>query len=340
MKARLIITTLILLFTAAAGRAQEAYLAPVGTDISGRVAVIEELLADDPLSVELNLEMANLYCSVGEIEPCEEYAAKVMELGPESQESLRARQAAMFGNYAAGYIKKSMEHAEQAIAQEPSAEPANSFVQMLTASKDSLWNGEFPEKISWYGFRTANEFIHAIRTGGAGMRGIENEGQSDCILIGSGRQMCWQAVPEWFGRQNIFLNNGSRALLMYTANEAQPIPSIGITVDNAPANIETAVDYAQLIALAVTENPEITVNGPEKIKLQGYDASLMWLQMPKGLRSAWYQFFFDGQIVSLQLMTTVDEYEEHFQLLKKFADSMQIGAPIGPIGSFRPSAAQ
>ncbi|MCA9404039.1 MAG: hypothetical protein KC897_09675 [Candidatus Omnitrophica bacterium] len=341
MKVHLVLGTLILLFTAATGHAQQTYLAPVGTDISGRVAVIQELLTDDPLSVKLNLELAKLHCSVGEVKPCEEYAAKVIRLSPDTPESLQARQAAMFGNYAAGRIKRSMEHAQMALEQDSGAEPAGIFVRMLTASKDSFWNGELPEQMSWYGFHTANEFIQAVRTGGAGMRGSDSGGSADCVLIGSGRQMCWQAVPGWIGRQNIFLNNGSRALLLYTKNEAQPVPSIGITVDTPPRNVESAVDYAQLIALAVTENPEITVRGPEKMQLHGYDASLMWLEMPKGLRSAWYQFYFDGQILSLQLMTTVDEYEEHFRLLEEFADSMQIGDDaLGPLGSLRSTPAQ
>ncbi len=316
--------------------AQQAYLAPAGTDISGRVAELDQALADDPDSPYLNLQLSHLHCSVGDTAPCEKYTRKVIALTPGSDTALRAHQAAMFGYYAAGYIQKAYQSAQEALALNPQAEPAVSFSAMLEAGREQLWSGKLPEKISWYGYNTANEFLLAVRTGGAGMLGIEGEGEFDCILTRSGRQICWEGVNDWTPRQNIFLNNGTRALLMYSKNDVQPIPSIGITVDAAPAGVTSPLEYAESISEIMSRNEGVTVRGPEKIRINGYDASLIWLEMPKGIRSAWYQLLLDDQIVSVQLMTTADDYQDHFVILQDYIKSTQIGAPAGPVGSLAP----
>lgn len=338
MKARLLFILLFLVTAVPRAQAQQSYLAPAGTDIGPQAAELQEALSEDPDNIDLNLELANLYCSVADAENCERYVGRVIELGPQTDAALRARQAAMFGYYAAGFIRKSFDMAQEAVALDPRAEPAASFVTMLQTARDSFWNGEIPEKISWYGYRTANEFILAAQTVGVGMMGGANGEDTDCILTRGGRQICWTSIPSWFARQNAILSNGTRALLMYTSTENQPVPSIGITVDNVPAGIERAVDYARRVAKAMKGNEGVTIRGPEEVNVQGFDASLMWLELPQGMRSAWYQFLFDKQIVSVQLMTTDSKYELHHELLKAFIDSMEIGASAVPMGSINPPA--
>ncbi|MBZ0166172.1 MAG: hypothetical protein K8I00_05140, partial [Candidatus Omnitrophica bacterium] len=245
---------------------------------------------------------------------------------PGSAEALRAHHAAMMGFYSAGEMQNSWASAQKALEQNPQDALAKSFTSMLEAARDNFWDGTFPQKMSWYGFNTANEFVNEVRSRGAGMQGTA--GGPDCVLTYTGRQICWKSVPDWIGRQNTLLGNGTRALLLYTENNANPVPSIGVTIDFLPNNIATAIEYAHVIADGFGQQEGVIIHGPKRIQIRGHEASLIRLEMPQGMRSAWYQFLFDRQIVSFQLMSTADSYETDFSILKNLVENLEVGLPM------------
>ena len=150
-------------------------------------------------------------------------------------------------------------------------------------------------------------------------------GDKEDSAIFSFAQFYFKPPAGWLKRANVRHQTGV-SFLYYTKNPDYAVPMIGVTKDTPGAGIHAPIDFARKVREEILRTaPGITIAEPQATTVAGYPASTFDMQnKQKKLRTYWYQFLIDGNIISLQLMASSDSFEKDFTDFKAFAESMRV----------------
>lgn len=124
---------------------------------------------------------------------------------------------------------------------------------------------------------------------------------------------------------NVAYGPGAVALLEYRRSE-RPLPVIGVTLDTPPEGTADVQAYSQFIKDLMTRQSagRLEISGPQAQTVNGLPAAyLEQTDLQGGGKSAWYQIWVGGKVVSLQYIQTAEGFEEDRPAMDTVVDHLR-----------------
>lgn len=294
-------------------------------DITGTSKIDPKYLTaveKNPDDFDAHRRAAGAYLTSGYGPEAIKHLERCIELNKEKAIEQDVYMSLAMAHYYAAEFKKSMEATQKALEINPKNEMAINFKDMLDEVAQRDFGGALPEKGSWDGYSSVGEMQEAQFLNGVG---ILYEVRDEVHVKET--RLTFIPPKAWQKRANIPHADGSGSShLMYLQKEGQAIPMISITTDAPGPNVRSVIDFTQFVRKEMLRMaPGVSIADPYVVKIAGRDASVFDMRdTNKNFATYWYQFLIGGNIVSIQLTTLLDQFDENLKILKEFAESMQV----------------
>jgi len=287
----------------------------------------EAILKNDPNNFDAHWNLAGIYLSTGFGPQAASHIEKAMAIDKEKAVKEDAYTMLTMAYYYSGEFKKSAAAVEEALKINPNNEAALGLKSALDAVSKRDFGGKLPDKAKWGGQESAGEMGMAMLKEGTGVLGDKEDSINFDFA-----QFHFTPPAGWYKKDNLRNRDGAISFLAYKKDLTSFPSMILVTRDFPGAGVNQAIDFTrQMRQLMLSEGPGFHVAEPQNVTIAGYPAATyeMWDDGGK-IKTYWYQFLIEGNIISLQLIAAPDRFNRDFAEFKKFAESMKIvKAPAG-----------
>ena len=234
--------------------------------------------------------------------------------------------------YTAGRFKDAYETTKKVLEVDPSHSDAQSFQKSLEDMSEQRYHGKFPEQVHPPFTDPKNYAVHTYYNETAEIEkgtGILSEsGERDQILIDSAT-LSFPRPTGWEADANVSVSRSTQIIIQYRYPAAsQPQPGIYITAQKQDEGANTALEFAirneYLTELKVSG---LTVSFPLEVRFNGHKFVYSEMTFPAKMQSAKIGVFdtlLNGNIVSFQLMSQADTFDENLKVLQKLVSGIEM----------------
>jgi len=277
-----------------------------------------ELIQKEPNNYEHYMALAGFYAGTGDGDLVLKYIEKALQLNPQEAIKKDAYKIAAMGAYSAGEFKKSYEYIEKALQVNSQDEIAKSFKDMLEQVSKRDWGGKIPEKISWYGYKSAGEWQRSVLK-----EGMFKVGNKEDMFYSEAFSFKIIGPQDWFKE----ISPLPQVAIIYKKYKNEPRSAFIKVTKNKNPTYETVLDVSNTIkAELMQKQPSLVFDGPKEVLIKEMTASRMDMKdTATDLRVEWYIFSIKRCIITFQYWNTFEQFDIDHDVFEKMLHSFAVG---------------